>query len=550
MPDNFRGLAYALPENRYLAMPQEALTVAPSMVAAGGGTDPVINDIKDDLAYVRGLTEQYIDTRGKIEKYALDMKKTYGIDVTRPDYTQPGGGQPFRTYQELATRLLLTANDLKQSRKMEIQEAEAAMRGDIRPVPGFDPQEQPINRVDPSQRYFSTKLFPEVEQANAILRTDVYNEDDYKRFKAQVLDPLVAEYTRRMNAPGITPAQREALRYNINALVQKPYSQPYAYYQDLYNTRGRGRGTPSSETSLLRKITNVVRRRWEPEDTSSGVDADGNPIKIYKGLGRIAYGEPITYTYVDPNSSRETQRQITRTVDRVATRPDGSVWLEFEQPEGLSIPPEPISNMRPDDVTRNFLIANPRLGTVPKMYGMGKEEGIIDEYGDVIEDPILKDLPEVDAANPAIEKIKADILKSLKNPNFKTSLPSLLRGAFTFLGVPYGDVTTEFKFADGATETYVKKGGKWNIKGTSVDRDDVGPTKGLSNEDVIRRLVAKGYFDQFTTQSETQSTTPTVNYPTSPELPPLPNETESQYTLRLIRYRKQLKEQSSPKPRR
>src|SRR5690606_30736161 len=101
------GLTYALPDNRYIA--PSAPVQAPEQGATPFFSIPKVDD---DLDYVEGLTDRFYNLRGKVEAYATDMWKKYGIDVTQPDYSQPdsGGGIPFKTYQKLATDLLMTAN--------------------------------------------------------------------------------------------------------------------------------------------------------------------------------------------------------------------------------------------------------------------------------------------------------------------------------------------------------------------------------------------------------------------------------------------------------
>jgi len=104
---NVQGLDYALPQQRYIG--QQAAGAAPAGVAPQIG----LPDLNDDYANVQGITDEFINTVGQLKSYTHDMAKKYKIDVTEPDYAQPGGGQPYRTFQELSAKAILTGKDLK-----------------------------------------------------------------------------------------------------------------------------------------------------------------------------------------------------------------------------------------------------------------------------------------------------------------------------------------------------------------------------------------------------------------------------------------------------
>jgi hypothetical protein len=336
------GLDYELPANRYINPSQTSVIPEEGVAAPFALPKP-----SDDLAYVEGLSDKYFDTRSKIEQYTLAMQKDYGIDVTKPDPSQPGGGIPFKTYQKLATNLLVTANDLKTSREDEVRKQAGVISGMIRPVQGFDDKQQPINRVPLDQQFYSTKLLPEVEQANDILKTAVYTDADYNRFKKQVLDPTVAKLTSAMNRPGISPAEKDQLQFNINALIQQP-RQEYMYRP--FDPNSGAVAKSKSVMTLFEKIANHTRGAF-PVGTTEPKIINGQQFLASSDFKGDNFGERLATR--EDNLGNKYEVHVPNKIRRTLKDKDGNVFFQYENGDM-----ENVSAITPDEVTRRLMESN------------------------------------------------------------------------------------------------------------------------------------------------------------------------------------------------
>lgn len=402
------GLDYLLPQNRYVGQQPGAPPVADEQATffdlpknEAGGFDEV-----------EGLTDKFYDLRGQIESFALDMQKKYKIDVTQPDYTAKGGGLPFKTFQKLSAQLMSTANALKNSYTINKEDEEGIRAGTFQRAEGYDPTAQPSSEVPIEQRGFSTRLLPEVVQANDILKTAVYTQSDQDRFKKQVSDPIVTKLKARMADPSTSPAEREYLQRNIDAIVQQPRQTPYAAFQAAYNGGG-GAKKPTIEIDILKDTTNLAQGRWGKGTYSRATDSDGDPILVNKKREGEQYGE---YVFDDPKT--KTQKRIPRIIDRWVKKADGSIHLEFKKGDGgVEVPSEKVSDKRGDAVASNLISSNPKYGSLTKMYEAAREYGITDETGSVVNEALLSPTdqsPDLGPAKAAIDAEKERIRKEVR----------------------------------------------------------------------------------------------------------------------------------------
>lgn len=522
------GQTFALPEDRYLQDAPAAQPVVPGKSAFF----PLPENQAGGLAYVEGITDRYYDLRGQIESYALDMQKKYGIDVTSPDPLQPGGGLPFKTYNKLATDLMITANDLKNSMQTNIADEAAVRAGTFQRGQNFDASQQMSSRTPIEQRGFSTRLLPEVEQANEILKTAVHTDSDYNRFKTQVLDPVVKKLQDQMaNASDV---EKEYLQRNINALVQQPRTTPYAAFQSAY---GAGSRKPTIEIDILKDTTNLAQGRWGEGTYTKTTDTEGNPILVNKKREGEQYGE---YVYTDPKSN--TQKRIPRVIDRWVKKSDGSIFLEFKKGDnGEVIPSEKVSDKRGDAVASNLISSNPKYGSLTKMYEAAREYGITDDTGSVVNEALLgsAETPDLAKEQAAITAEKNRIRDGLR------ALPTKFTGQRPFV---------QLRSRDG-DQVMVKKGitGKYYVEVVPKEQVDFAKTlkgytagaeqqlkgkeikSGMTEDEVMSWVTGEiqGYFDQFMNDESA--------VPAEAPLERQPNETQAAYDLRVIRSRRQQK---------
>jgi hypothetical protein len=524
--EDILGQTYLLPQNRFIQPGAQAQPVVP-----GQSNFNLPEAQVGGLAFVEGLTDKYYDLRGQIENYALSMQKDYNIDVTRPDPSQPGGGIPFKTFNKLSTELLVTANDLKNSMTRDTADEAGIRAGTFIRAQNYDPSQQLSSRSPIEERGFATDLLPEVTQANAILKTDVHTRADYNRFKTQVLDPVTQKLRDQMTTA--SPAEREYLQRNIDALVQQPQTTPYAAFQSAY---GGGSRKPTIEIDILKDTTNLAQGRWGEGTFSRSTDSDGNPILINRKREGEQYGE---FVYTDPKT--KSQKRIPRVIDRWVKRGDGSIQLEFKKgDQGEEIPSEIVSDKRGDAVTSVLISSNPKYGSVTKMYEAAREYGITDDTGSVVNEYLLGETqsPDLSGDQAAIDSEKERIRQGVR------ALPIKFTGERPFV---------ELRSKDG-DQVMVKKGltGKYYVEVVPKQQVDFAKTlKGYSKgsekqlkgkeiksgltEDQLMEYLSKeveGYYDQFMGQSEQPSQSTEK----------LPNETQAAYDLRMIRARRQQKQ--------
>lgn len=501
MPDRgtSQALNFALPENRYIqtqaapvAAPQEAVNPLPSQMG------------NDSFAYVEGITDKFYNLKGQVEKYALDMSKKYGVDVTQPDYTQPGGGILFKTYQKLATDLMLTANDLKESQKVNTLDTAAERAGQITRQEGFDPTQQLSSRASTEERLFTNTLLPEVEQANRLAQTQVHTKADHDRMTREVINPTIEKINAR------TDLSEQQKQFNINALMQQVQTTPYAAFQ-------AGRGSKSTvEIDILKDITNTANGIWKPGTFKSGIDDNGNPILVNKKREGEQYGE---FAYTDDKGN---QKRVPRIIDRWVKDESGNVRLEFKNREGVDIPSEAVSGIPGDVITSNFISSNPKYGSAPKMYEAARELGLLDDSSSAINERLFSQetsSPDLSQTSQAVKEAKEELGKRLdeyKGSGFGQEGISI--------PLPGGTILKLFKH---------KVGSGWYIEqdGEQISEDH------LKKEDVIGQLVGAGAIDSALDAINNKQTPAGVGglAGVTPDLPPLPNETQAAYDLRKIR---------------
>lgn len=499
MPDRgqSQALNFALPDNRYI---QTAPPVAPPQQEAASPLPQMGND---QFAYVEGLTDKFYNLKGQVEKYAIEAQKKYGVDVTQPDFTQPGGGILFKTYQKLATDLMLTANDLKESQKVETDIRTRSAAGQITPLDTFDPRKNLASRMSPDEMFFTNTLLPEVDQANRLLATQTYTNADHDRISREVLQPTIDKINAR------TDISEQQKQFNINALVQQAKTTPYAAFQ------GNNRGSKSTiEIDILRDITNTANGIWKPGTFKSGVDDNGNPILINKKREGEQYGE---FAYTDDKGN---QKRLPRIIDRWVKNDNGEVFLEFKNREGVDIPPEKVSGVPGDVLASSFISSNPKYGSAPKMYEAARELGYLDDSSSAINEKLLSQEitpPDLSQTKQAVEKAKSELTKKLD----------------TYTGSGFGQEGVSIPLPGGATLKLFKHkiGSGWYIEqdGEQISEDH------LTKEDVVKQLVGVGAINSALDAINNKQTSGGGLVGVTPDLPPLPNETQAAYDLRKIR---------------
>jgi hypothetical protein len=441
------------------------------------------------LAHREGLTRQYYDLNGKLDAYVTSMAKDNGIDVTKPDFTQPGGGEAFNTFQQLSSALLYTANDLARSAKIDDAILQQSAQGNIRMQAGYDPKTQLSSQMSPEEMFYSTKLDPQVSQINDFLNKDFYTQRDADVANQQGAQ-LRAYYDDLINNDPQNRAMYEAQKAAIGTATRKT---PYSAFQQR---GGSGQGGTSG-LGVLKKITNLTKGVWTP-GTYKPVTKAGKAYIENTEMAGDSMGQYISYK----DGQAVYKPKIVR---RWLKDPDtGDVFVEFQD---SSLPLENVSNQPGSSTTATFMSNNPKYGDSAKMIEKASEIGLLDDTNTSIDELLMpenyKDIqtqirqsaqPQAQAVAKEVEKVKS----LLSTPEHHWYSPNTVV-PFT---LPQGTIKVE-KTGD---DEYEISNYKTFLGGKKSDYE------GLSEEAVLNILSELGYFDQFVSTPK-EAATPTADKP-------------------------------------
>lgn len=485
---------YTLPQNRYIEQ-QAAVAPAPPIAGPELGL-PALNDA---YANVQGVTDEFINTVGQIKAYAHDMAKTYGIDVTKPDYSQPGGGQPYRTFQELTAKSIMTGNDLKESMRRNTLDEAAQRAGTFIGSPEFDPTEQMSSQIDISQRGTPTALLPEVKQASDALMRVYDSKSAAERATLAFKKPLVDKLQALIQAD---PQNAAFYQRQIDALPDAIY-QPHIFVPssgDAGRTEKR-----QAIVDLYKRTTNLIKGAWEEGSYETTLDENFNPIFKNTELSGMSLGSKDFVV----KKQKKTYPLILESI----TSKDGKMYMNFVQPEeaqkdNFEIPSEEITGTKGDLFLKRAIEKGKGLGVnTTELVTALKEAGLYTETGSKDDEVVRKDL----------------ILKAPPKENIKKAVDSLK----TIMSLSKGGEVLNTTLPNGQQIQVTKKS---NLLGTKFEITIDGTSSTGNMDDAIRLLREFGYFNQYLQAPEEAAA-----QPSAPQLERLPNETEGAYQLRLLR---------------
>jgi len=467
---NVQGLDYALPQQRYIG--QQASGAAPAGVAPQIG----LPDLNDDYANVQGITDEFINTVGQLKSYTHDMAKKYKIDVTEPDYAQPGGGQPYRTFQELSAKAILTGKDLKKRMTDNTAIQTGYLKGEV--LPQGDYENAPLD-ASIQERATPLNILEDVRLAAQALSRPYDTKAGADRANLTIRDPLKAKYTQLIKDD---PDNAAFYQRQIDSIPTANWEPPQ------FNPNTGDGPKKNNGAILIKEITNIAQGRWKPGDYTKSTDENGDPVFINKARNGRQYGEfPIT-TGVGPQKQ---ERKVKRILDHWEKKSDGSVWAVFQQTEkGHEIPPQRVDNINSGSVAEGFFSNVTSYG---RALEEAQVEGWVDEAGFVDYDKV----PSEDYTTPDIaeDKKKTDTAKT----EIRKSLTTATKDKPLVLQV--GDKKIEIKPNSWGKGHYIE------VNGVELDEN-------LSEKDLFKYLKEEGYFDQVV-NSAPAATQPGTPQPTA-----------------------------------
>lgn len=359
LPNQSLAESFELPEQRYLGNAGQA-AAAP---AAGYQPTLPLAPPSKDLAQVEGLTDAYYDTWGKLQALSQGMNKDYGIDVTKPDFTQPGGGLPFQTFQKLSGAVMSVSNQLGNRLKEQQQAAPYKHTGQ---VTGTGEEGDP---------YVSTHLVPELKTAVDRAQDDFYTSGDARRAYDANIKPIEDEL--RAKAASGDPFWVRQLK--VAEKLRTTYATHPSYFRNEFDEQKKklkDAAGATREIGIARKLTAEKSGFWDPGSYEVKHE-DGETFAYKQAEQNLKAG-----TYLDDEGKTKTL-----VVDGWKRTPDGKTFLIFKGEQGEDVPTEPlrVDNMTGDQLTAVLQQHNPRLGQTPTLYqamdilGHATETGGLDE---------------------------------------------------------------------------------------------------------------------------------------------------------------------------
>jgi len=424
------------------------------------------------LADVEGLTDSYYDSWGKLQAYAKSMWLKNNIDVTSPDFSQPGGGLAFKTYQKLVANNMAVANKLGNQLKEQQQ---------MRPLIATG---QTFQNEDGS--YTPTALLPEVQEAFKLMDGPFYSEAEAVRARQQIREQALSKLRARPDQ------DNPYIQNNIRALEGAGttwQTHPYLYQQredKTKATQAKAAAAATKEVSFLKRVTSI-KNGFLGEGEHSVEERDGKMFGVSKALSGLRI-----------DAANQDKKRVPAIIKDVLVDPQGNVQLTFEPDTetGVAPPPERIDNQDAADLTARLQQLNPRLGNSQKMFGAMEILGLNDEGLGLNEDAVFgEDSPQIkERATTLKNKVIAEERVKKEQTRLSERLDALPRWqtGYAFIGLPNGK---NLKISKN------KLGSSYNVEGLT----DKPVT--MSKEEITELVQQSGYYDKIRTGEATPTKT-------------------------------------------
>lgn len=407
------GLTYRLPQRQQFAQQPQQEQMQQARPQQGSPFDIPMGE---DVAYVENLTNNYYNAYGRLKDFTETMWKDYGVDVTKPDFSQPGGGLMHEAFMKMDADLRMTANDLAQQKKRteEMAKLEAqgkVVRGMLPTGEVYDPTRMLERQfVDaqgrPVSAYVSTDLEDRTLKAIERANQEYYTTGDANAANAAI-KPIKDEYTRLIKE---NPYQAEYYQKQLNAIMDAQRKFSSAMLTADSKAKFATQGEQAKYLTMARKIANDWKGNW-----TQGVTYEYDPVlKEQVTVVTPESGLMLGKATVDG-------KEVDKIVKKYVKGSDGAVYAVFDNPK---IPRDRLDTMTTDEAVTTVLSKNSKFGgekAVNYLNQFRGTEGTYDaadlypdqqEYQQIVTQAqaIRKDLP---AIQEALASVKANISKRM-----------------------------------------------------------------------------------------------------------------------------------------
>ena len=492
------GQTYAIPYPKQRAQPEQAMPQQPEQ-------SPWQTPMGEDLAYVENLTSNYYNAYGTLKDFTTTMWKDYGVDVTKPDFSQAGGGDLHQAYLAMDAELRMTANDLSQQKKSTEERDKLQAQGKL--VRGtyvdsatgktisYDPTKELERQFGPEGQkispYVSTELNDTTLKAIEKAQQTYYDTGDVEEANRS-LQPIKEEYARLMEDD---PYNKEYYQRQLKAIMKATKTTPAIAFRPPSGT------PPTDYTTLYKEIVSNAQGAWQGGYTTG--EREGQAVAIRAGNG-MNYGK----VQIVENGKKQEYEAIAENYVRY---PDGKVYVEFTNKK---IEPQRIDNLSADKVIIPLLQNNALGGKESLEYFLENYQkspsGTVD-VTQIIPSQTLSELKRTTEESAKSGQAQLDALRKLVIEKTKPSEGTFASGAVVEIG-PYKFTKTVRLLGMGGTTWTLDKESYKTAKGTAAVPKEL-KIEYMSQEDIVKFLSDVGYYSEELQKTPTQAAASTYSGP-------------------------------------
>lgn len=393
-------------------------------------TDPEVGQYdKNDLLANRGkMTQDVYENMSILRNYAQELAKK-GIDVTKPDFTQEGGGPEHLAFLKLDAAVKHAANALKNEYTAEQQLRPLQAEGKIRYNQDADFSRLYAQNPD---NYYSTAPLENVREANIRGRQNTYTPQDQARINSEIARE--ASQIDQQVAQGVLSQQEGELQKSY--LVNNAYGTPASAFSD-----GGGAGRQAkSMIPLFERVTNQTRGAFEPTDAKP-IIIRGKNFTASNSLSGDNFGEQQIEK--EDKLGNRTLVTVPKKIKRTLKDKQGNVFLQYEDPD-LDI--EQVNNIAPDEVFRRLVESNSGkyggTAALPMFYEELRKKGLLGDnrtvgsntvFGETTPEIARQTIPDNPATERKLALVKSDFEKLADpNSNFGQQKVNTRKGTMVF----------------------------------------------------------------------------------------------------------------------